>query len=300
MNETWDGLILIDKPAGPTSHDIVALIRASTGTRRVGHTGTLDPSATGLLMLVLGRATRFARFLPEAPKAYCGVLALGVTTATDDFAGDVVRRHDGPLPTEESVLTAAASLVGRQWQVPPAYSARQVGGTRMYRLARRGVAVEAPATEVFVDRLSLAPMNAAELFSYEMVVSSGTYVRAIVRDLGSILGCGAAVQSLRRTAIGPLHVERALTLSAAGAGLRDELRRHLIPIDALPLTLPSIALVSPSDVTRFAAGRVVAVEPSPLRGPELAAVRDEVGRLLGVGHAGDGTLTPRLVLPPEV
>jgi len=300
VSEEWDGLLPIDKPAGPTSHDLVAWVRASTGARRVGHTGTLDPPATGLLLLVLGRATRLARFVPDAPKTYEGVLALGVTTATDDLSGDVVRRHEGPLPGADAVLSAAALRLGRQLQVPPAFSARQVGGTRMYRLARRGVAVDAPASEVFVERLDLAPTDAPNLWAYEMVVSTGTYVRAIVRDLGLALGCGAAVASLRRTAIGPLRVDDALTLPAERASLRDAVRSRLIPIDAMPLDLPSIALASALDAMRFVAGGVVTVAAPYPQDSALAAVRDDGGRLLGVGHTSQGTLRPRMVLPRTV
>ena len=300
MREEWDGLLPIDKPAGPTSHDVVAWVRASSGAGRVGHTGTLDPPATGLLLLVLGRATRLARFVPDAPKTYAGVLAFGVTTTTDDLSGDVVRRHEGPLPGTDAVLSAAALRVGRQLQVPPAFSARQVGGTRMYRLARRGVAVDAPASEVLVERLDLAPTDAPDLWAYEMVVSTGTYVRAIVRDLGIALGCGAAVASLRRTAIGPLRVNDALTLPAERASLRDAVRSRLIPIDAMPLDLPSIALASASDAKRFVAGGVVTVTTAHLQDSALAAVRDDGGRLLGVGIASQGTLRPRTVLPERV
>ena len=297
MSEEWDGLLPIDKPAGPTSHDVVAWVRASTGAHRVGHTGTLDPPATGLLLLVLGRATRLARFVPDAPKTYEGVLALGVATTTDDLAGDMVRRHEGPLPGVDAVLSAAALRLGRQLQVPPAFSARQVGGTRMYRLARRGVAVDAPAAEVIVERLDLAPTDAPDLWAYKMVVSTGTYVRALVRDLGLALGCGAAVASLRRTAIGPLRVDDALNLPGQRASLRDAIRSRLIPIDAMPLDLPSIALASELDVMRFVAGGIVMVTTAPLQDSALAAVRDEGGRLLGVGHESQGTLRPRMVLP---
>jgi tRNA pseudouridine55 synthase len=297
VSEDWEGLLLVDKPSGPTSHDVVARVRAATGSRRVGHTGTLDPSATGLLLLVLGRATRLARFVPQSPKTYQGVLTLGVTTTTDDLAGDVVTRHDGPPPPAEAVLAAAALRLGRQLQVPPAFSARQVDGTRMYRLARRGVAVDAPATEIVVERLELAPTNAPELWTYEMVVSAGTYVRALVRDLGAFLGCGAAVASLRRTAIGPLRVGDALAIPAEKTALRDAVRERLIPIDLMPLDLPSVALASPLDAVRFAAGGVVPIEGAHLADATLAAVRDDLGRLLGVGHKGDGTLKPRMVLP---
>ena len=300
MSEDWDGLLPIDKPAGPTSHDLVAWVRASTGARRVGHTGTLDPPATGLLLLVLGRATRLARFLPDAPKTYEGLLALGVTTTTDDLSGDVLHRHDGPLPQPDAVLSAAASRLGRQLQVPPAFSARQVGGTRMYRFARRGIAVDAPASQVFVERLELAPTDAPHLWTYAMVVSSGTYVRAIVRDLGAALGCGAVVASLRRTAIGPLRVDDALTLPAERASRGDAIRSRLIPLDAMPLHLPSIALASSVDAMRFVAGGVVSVDAAHLQDQTLAAVRDDGGKLLGVGHTSQGTLRPRVVLSARV
>jgi len=297
VSEDWDGLLPVDKPAGPTSHDVVARVRFATGSRRVGHTGTLDPSATGLLLLVLGRATRLARFVPQAPKTYQGVLALGVTTTTDDLAGDVVNRYEGPLPDVEAVLAAAALRLGRQLQVPPAFSARQVDGKRLYRLARRGVVVDAPPTEIVVDRLDLAPTAAPDRWTYEMVVSAGTYVRAIVRDLGVVLGCGAAVASLRRTEIGPFRVDDALTIPAERTAIRDAVRGRLIPIDAMPLDLPSIALDSPLDATRFTAGGVVTIDAAHLQDSTLAAVRDDLGRLLGVGHTGEGTLKPRMVLP---
>jgi tRNA pseudouridine55 synthase len=296
VSEDWDGLLPIDKPAGPTSHDLVAWVRAATGVRRVGHTGTLDPPATGLLLLVLGRATRLARFLPDAPKTYEGTLVLGVTTTTDDLSGAVLSRCEGTLPSTDAVRSAGASLLGRQSQVPPTFSARQVGGTRMYRMARRGVVVEAPASEVWVERLDLAPTDAPDRWSYATVVSTGTYVRAIVRDLGVALGCGAAVGSLRRTAIGPLRVEDALTLPAERSSWGDAMRRRLIPLDTMPLHLPSIALASTTDAVRFIAGGVVTLAAPHVQDAPLAAVRDGGGRLLGIGHASQGTLRPRVVL----
>jgi tRNA pseudouridine55 synthase len=290
VSEVWDGLLPVDKAAGPTSHDLVATVRASTGARRVGHTGTLDPSATGLLLLVLGRATRLARFVPDAPKTYTGTLALGLTTTTDDLAGDVVHRHEGPLPQNDAVLAAATAHLGRQWQVPPAFSARQVGGTRLYRLARRGIEVRPAATEVEVERLDLTPTDSPGIWEYAMVVSTGTYVRAIVRDLG------AAVRSLRRTAIGPFDVLGAFPLPADRATLGASIRSRLIPIDSMPLDLPSIELSSPADVMRFAAGGVVTIARELGLEAPLAAVRDHGGRLVGVGESSQGNLLPRLVL----
>lgn len=296
MSEVWDGLLPIDKPAGPTSHDVVASVRAWTGAR-VGHTGTLDPPATGLLLLVLGGATRLARFLPDAPKTYQGILRLGLTTTTDDLAGDVVRRHEGALPGADAVVGAASSQLGRRFQVPPAFSARQVGGTRMYRLARRGVVVDAPASQVSIERFEVAPTDTPECWTYLMVVSAGTYVRAVVRDLGLALGCGAAVASLRRTAIGPLDVVGAVTFPRERSSWGDAFRSGLIPLDAMPLDLPSVALHSAGDAHRFAAGGFVPIDTAHLRDTSQVAVRDEGGRLLGVGDAIQGTVRPRVVLP---
>jgi tRNA pseudouridine55 synthase len=297
VSETWDGLLPIDKPAGPTSHDIVAWVRDATGARRVGHTGTLDPPATGLLLLVLGRATRLARFVPDAPKTYRGVLALGVTTSTDDLAGEVIARYDGPLPDLPVLRCEAARRLGPQLQTPPAYSARSVGGTRLYRAARRGVVLEAPATPILVERLLLEETETAGRFAYEMVVSSGTYVRAIVRDLGAALGCGAAVASLRRTGIGPMCVDDALQVPPARAGRLELARRHLIPLDAMPLALPTLTLETASDVARFAGGAATTLLSAGSAPVGLVAVRDAGGRLLGVGASAEGTLKPQVVIP---
>ena len=297
MSDGGDGLLAVDKPAGPTSHDLVSWVRTSGVARRVGHTGTLDPPATGLLLLVLGRATRLAQYVPDAPKTYRGALELGVTTTTDDLSGGVLDRHEGPLPHPEAVVRAAAAQLGRQQQVPPAFSARQVGGTRMYRLARRGVHVEAPATPVTVDRFVVEPTSDTKVWSFEIVVSSGTYVRALVRDLGRALGCGAAVASLRRTLIGPLDVDGALRLPERRATLSAEVRSRLIPIDAMPLTLPSVVIDGEGVASRFAAG-VAVPDPGPGTDAGLAAVRSNAGRLLGIGARGEGTIRPRLVLGP--
>jgi len=296
VSERLDGLLAIDKPAGPTSHDLVAQVRAGTGVRRVGHTGTLDPPATGLLLLLLGQATRLARFVPSAPKTYEGVLELGVVTTSDDLAGEVVRRHDGPLPGAAEVRAAAASRLGRQLQVPPAFSARHVEGQRLYRAARRGVVLDAPPAEVVIERFHLAPTETEHLWAYELVVSTGTYVRAAVRDLGEALGCGAAVASLRRTAIGPFRVEAAMTLPAERSGLRAAAEGRVISIDNLPLDLPSVALASPAEAVGFGSGRAIAISEPPPGDAPLVAVRDARGRLLGVGLVADGTIRPRVVL----
>ena len=167
-----DGLLLVDKPTGPTSHDIVHRVRRASGVRRVGHAGTLDPLASGLLPLVLGRATRLVRFLPHSPKTYTGRLQLGRTTNTDDVTGEILSDHEGALPGAEQVLAAARKLEGRQFQIPPAFSARRVEGRRLYELARKGQAVEARPTEIVVTRFTLSPTDSPETYEFTAEVSN--------------------------------------------------------------------------------------------------------------------------------
>ena len=288
MSAPPEGLLLIDKPSGPTSHDIVASVRRSTGQRRVGHTGTLDPPASGLLVLALGRATRLIRFLPDAPKLYEGKLALGLTTDTDDLAGAVVERATGPLPEFEAVRAAAAGLVGKQLQIPPAVSARKVGGERLYRLARRGQTVEAPATEIEVFRFELRPGTTEGRIPFRASVSKGTYIRSLARDLGKRLGCGGALAELRRTAIGPFE------LASASPPPTRETDSSLSPIelDRVPLAMPT-RRIEASEIARFAHGGVL---PAPGCVDGWVRVADSDDRILGVGQIVGDSLTPRVVL----
>jgi tRNA pseudouridine55 synthase len=297
VTQAWDGLLLIDKPAGPTSHDVVAAVRRALGGARVGHTGTLDPPATGLLVLVLGCATRLARFLPSEPKTYSGELALGIRTTTDDLAGEVIGRHAGPLPEPSSVERAASALVGKQMQVPPTVSAKHVAGKRLYTLARRGKPVAAAPAEVVVERFTVTPTNRADAWRYEMVVSSGTYVRSAVRDLGEALGCGAAVATLRRTAIGPLRVEAAIAWPPDRAAQRSVAAEGLIVADAMPLAMPDVTLDAEEARRRFAAGVAIPWPESAPSALPAVAVRAPSGALLGIGSIEDGTLRPKVVLP---
>jgi tRNA pseudouridine55 synthase len=292
LSFAWEGLLLADKPQGPTSHDIVARVRSATGQRRIGHAGTLDPMASGLLPLVLGRATRLVRFLPHSPKEYRGELRLGLTTHSDDITGEVLTRHDGPLPESAAVLRAAEGLVGKLMQVPPAVSARKVGGERSYRLARRGIAVEARAAEVEVDRFDLAPTASPELYEFEAVVSAGTYIRALVRDLGETLGCGGTLASLRRTRIGPLEPAPGLTFD------RESLRKALIPLEGMELVPERWPLEREEDAARFLQGGAVSAGPDGPDG-ELFTVLAPNGLLLGIAEMKRGSLHPRVVLPPK-
>jgi tRNA pseudouridine55 synthase len=280
-------MLLVDKHAGPTSHDVVAAIRRATGQTRVGHTGTLDPPATGLLVVLLGVATRLAAYVPSAPKTYEGTFRLGVTTLTDDLTGEVVARHAGPPPVQDRVREEAARLVGRGWQIPPAVSARHVGGRRLYRAAQKGIKLPAPPSEIEVRDLEIVPTPEDGVWSFAVSVSSGTYVRGLVRDLGAALGCGAAVATLRRTRIGPIDVVDAVE----GVGRLEGLGERIVPVDAIPLGLPSVT-VAEQDARGFRHGRISAT--SAPDGP--VAVRDDLGKLLGIGRATSGRLGPRVVL----
>ncbi|HYZ91129.1 MAG TPA: tRNA pseudouridine(55) synthase TruB [Actinomycetota bacterium] len=210
------GFLLIDKPHGPTSHDIVDAVRRALGVKRVGHAGTLDPPATGLLVVAVGPATRLLRYVQPLPKTYEVTCALGVTTTTLDATGDVVEhRPVGVTPGE--VRAAAASFVGEIEQVPPAVSAVKVAGERAYKRARRGEDVAIEPRKVTVHSFDIL-RTSSDAFDARIVCSSGTYVRSLVADLGARLGCGAHVVTLRRTAVGHLSVADAVEPERVAVG----------------------------------------------------------------------------------
>ncbi len=224
-----DGLLLIDKPPGITSHDAVARVRRALGTRKVGHAGTLDPMATGLLVIGVGRGTRLLRFLGDLPKSYVGEGLLGVETDTLDAEGRVVRSADPGAVTAGALSAAMEELAGPIEQIPPAYSAVKVGGERLYRAARRGEPLRAAPRSVRVDGFDLTSFPSPR-FGFEVRCSSGTYVRSLVADAGSRLGCGAHLTSLRRTAIGPFAVEDARVPDDPGVPLPLELAVSHLPV----------------------------------------------------------------------
>jgi tRNA pseudouridine55 synthase len=292
---SWDGLLIVDKPSGPTSHDVVQRVRRITGQRRIGHSGTLDPLASGVLPLVLGRATRLVRFLPHSPKHYCGALRLGLATDSDDRTGAIVSRYEGALPSVEEVRRLAGELIGAYRQTPPAVSARKVDGRRMYRLAREGVTVAAEPRPVQVDRFDLEPIAGSDGdYAFETTVSVGTYVRALARDLGDKLGCGGTLLELRRTAIGSIREAASLSLEPDPPSI-DQVRTALVPLDTMPLTPPPLRLPHPDDVPRFRSGVVLAVPAGDL--PDgYCRVLDGDGRLIGIGEVAGERLRPRVVL----
>jgi tRNA pseudouridine55 synthase len=273
-----EGLLLVDKPAGITSHDAVDLLRRALGTRKVGHSGTLDPPASGLLLVGVGRATRLLRFLGDLPKLYEGTGVLGVETTTLDATGDVVRASE-VRPSEEDLRSAMQRLVGEIEQVPPAFSAVKVGGQRLYRAARRGLELEAPPRRVTVYAFTVRRFRAPR-FEFRVRCSGGTYVRSLVADIGTALGCGAHLERLRRTGIGPFRVDDAARPDAPGT---------LLPVERAVAHLSSIRLQE--EEARVAAhGRVLG--PAGIVGPYRALAPD--GRLIGI-YRDDG---PRAV--PEV
>ena len=208
------GLLLVDKPAGMTSHDVVQHVRRIYGERSIGHLGTLDPFATGLLVLLLGRATRLAGFLDTEPKVYEATIRFGTETDTDDETGTVIRT--AAPPEESEVRSALKSLTGTISQVPPAYSAKSVDGTRAYDAARRGTPLDIPAVDVTVHRWDIRELSGENL-SAVVTCSGGTYIRALARDLGRLASSAGHLAALRRTRIGEFDVRDAATLDSLSA-----------------------------------------------------------------------------------
>jgi len=234
-----NGVLVVDKPAGPTSHDVVDRVRRALGVRRVGHTGTLDPFATGVLPMCVGRATRLARFLAEGEKRYRASVRLGFATSTDDLTGEPLGLSRPVALSEAAVREACRRWTGPILQVPPAYSAKRIDGERSYRLARQGVEVDRRAAPVQVHRLDVLELHADRL-ELDVRCSPGTYVRALARDLGESLGVGAHLTALRRTCSGGFGLEAAV----AWDDLDAEAGRRLLPMARLLTELPAVTVTA--------------------------------------------------------
>ena len=284
-----DGLAVVDKPAGWTSHDVVARCRRIFGQRKVGHAGTLDPDATGVLLVGLGRVTRLLRFLSSLGKTYTGEVVLGSATTTLDAAGEVVAEWEMASVTLEQVRAAAHGFVGRIEQVPPMVSAVKVGGRRLHELARTGQDVERPARPVEVYELDVEAGSEPGVFRLAARCSSGTYVRALAADLGTALGGGAHLRNLRRTAIGSFTLAGAVPLARLDPG------DVLAPAEALR-DYPMITVDAPA-ATAVGHGRPlpVSVAGAPAGGGAVRVV-DGDGRLLAVYERVDDDLRPAVVL----
>ncbi len=288
-----NGILVVDKPAGTGSTDVVRAVRRAAGQRRVGHTGTLDPQATGVLVVCLGRGTRLVRFLQAGRKVYRADLLLGVETSTYDAAGAVVTERSAAHIDEAALRAALARQTGRLRQVPPMVSAVKVGGERLYEKARRGEEVEREPRDVTVYRLELERFEPGERARATLVIecSAGTYIRSIAHDVGEDLGCGASLTALRRLRNGPFTEADAVPL--------DEVvqRGHAGTLEAVTLPLAEVARAMPvRAVTREEARAVATGRPLPPRGVEgpTAVLLD--GDLIAVYDERDGTAHPEAVL----
>jgi tRNA pseudouridine55 synthase len=284
-----DGVVVVDKAAGWTSHDVVAKCRGIFGQKRVGHAGTLDPGATGVLLVGLGRVTRLLRYPGAMPKSYVGEVVLGTETSTLDDEGEVTATHDMAGVGLEDVRAAALRLVGDIEQVPPMVSAVKVGGRRLHELARAGEQVEREARPVSVYRLDVAPASDPGVFTVEVSCSSGTYVRVLAADLGRALGGGAHLRRLRRTAIGGFSVDEARLVEALGPEV------VLAPLEAMRGY--GRAVVDEDVAADVGYGKVLGAEMLGVEGDGPWAIVDGSGALLAVYEQhGEGTAKPSVVL----
>ena len=289
-----DGLLVVDKPAGWTSHDVVAKVRGVCRQRRVGHAGTLDPDATGVLLVGLGRVTRLLRFLQETTKAYRGVVAFGVATDTLDAAGVILERRPLPVSREE-VERATRRFVGDIRQVPPMVSALKVGGRRLHELARAGEVVEREARPVRVDHFEVESFAPGPFPQATVLVecSSGTYVRSLAADLGTALGGPAHLAELRRLRVGTFTLDDAHELAEIEAAPEAVL---LAPADAMRAL--ERATVDAETARAISHGVVFAEPALGVRGPGPFALVDGTGALLAVYERRGAALKPAVVLAP--
>ena len=312
-----DGVLVVDKPPSLTSHDVVSRVRRRVGTRRVGHIGTLDPMATGVLPLVVGRATRLASLLSAGPKVYDAVILLGVVTDTYDTTGAVVTGVSHPQPSPEiidqtTVERASQVFVGAIQQQPPPYSAKKVGGVRAYRLARRQQAVEMQPVTVTVYDLEIRDVG-ADRVKCRVTCSPGFYMRSLAHDLGAALGCGGCLEALRRERSGEFGLGEAISLDTIE---RDDetAAASLRPLAQLLPELPSVVVtergagraahgnvLTQADVATAAAARSTTLPEggatTSAEGPRRVRVFDQEGTLLAIAERDSASiLHPRIVL----
>jgi len=298
-----DGVLVVAKPAGPTSHDVVALVRRLALTRRIGHGGTLDPFASGVLPLFLGQATRLVEYHLGDEKAYRATMCFGATSTTDDLDGELTRA-DGPAPSEAAVVAGLAGFLGPQLQQPPPYSAVQIGGRRAYKIARSGEIPELSPRTVMIHQLDLLAWDDTDpsrpIAEVDVRCSAGTYVRAIARDLGDRLGSGAYLCGLVRTGSGPFRLENAVTLDTlrdATASGPDGVRHLLLASDFGLDGIPVIHL-SDGEISDASMGRFIRPEAGIGDAPDEGPIRlvDGNGRIVGMGKLDGRRVAPTKML----
>ena len=304
MISTRSGFLLVDKPTGPTSHDVVQAARRALKERRIGHTGTLDPAATGLLLLCIGKATRLQQYLLAWEKTYHGEIRLGWGTTTYDVEGEP---FGPPRPVPELTPAVVADLLarfsGEIEQLPPPYSAKKTGGRKFYELARAGEEVPREPKRVHVQSIEL-DSTAPERLTFKVTCSSGTYLRSLAHDIGETLGCGGHLASLRRVRIGPWRVEDAVSAETLANRPNEIDPRAFVSLVSAILPFPEVVL-NPTALEHFLHGQEVAVretEGSFVPGSPVAG-RDRSGELVGVGvalaflaRARTVNVAPRMVL----
>jgi len=287
-----DGIVNVNKPAGLTSHDVVARLRGLLKGPKVGHAGTLDPAATGVLPILVGRGTRIAEYLLEWDKEYRAILRLGQATDTQDATGTVLATRSLDGLAEEQIRAAIAPFQGRITQVPPMYSAVKVAGRPLYKSARAGKTVERESRTVEIHELDVLGIAGSDI-TLRVRCSKGTYVRTLCADIGEALGVGGHLLSLQRTRVGPLTLERALTLDEVGARLlAGRLADDVLSLDAALEMLPAVIVDGPAAervrhgaAVPAGAGRWVSAHPGT---PTVVRVKDAAGRLLAVGNLSAG------------
>jgi tRNA pseudouridine55 synthase len=275
-----DGVLIIDKPEGITSHDVVQAIRKKFGVSKVGHLGTLDPMATGVLPVAVGKATRIAQFIPNAPKEYEGEIRFGFATNTYDRGGIPTSIE---RPVEGNVEEAMMDLTGTLDQIPPPFSAKKIGGEPAYKLARKNRAVKIAAARVEVREFAMVAFD-PPLMKFRVICSPGTYIRSLAHDLGQRLGCGAHLTALRRTRSGEFRIAEAVSLNRVS-------RSDLITLDRLLESMPRIE-VSDNDEIKVRHG-------NQIRGGEnapFARIFNKQGEFLAVASVENGWVRPRVVL----
>lgn len=233
-----EGVLLVDKPTGLTSHDVVYRLRRKLQMKKIGHAGTLDPMATGLLIMLIGKATRISQYLISLDKVYEGTIRLGVTTNSQDAEGEVMETRPVPPLTEEQVRAAMAGFLGDQYQTPPMFSAIKKDGVPLYKLARKGEEIEREPRFIRIAGFELTSFATPDI-GFQLSCTKGTYVRTVAYDLGQKLGCGAHLAALRRTASGKFTIGQCLTLEAIEAATLSEIEKRLVPVHQ---AAPSVAL----------------------------------------------------------
>lgn len=280
---TVHGLVIVDKPSGMTSHDVVGQLRRRLGERRIGHAGTLDPDATGVLVVGVGMVTRLLRYVESTRKTYTGAIAFGTETSTLDAAGEVTARHDMAPPALDDVRAIVADrFTGAIEQIPPMVSAIKVQGRRLHELAREGIEVERAARPVTIHRFDVAATDDPMIVAFEVECSAGTYVRSLAADLGRALGGGAHLASLRRTAVGPYPESEADPIDEAPLRPVAEAVRALTPV-----------VVNAAGAEAIATGKLL---PVPAGGPPPWAMFAEDGTLLAVYEPFGRDAKPSVVL----